>query len=290
MSEMQTAAAPDLALAGKTGFAGLSNAQVKAYRAEGFVFPFAAMSEAGALQFVNRIEEFERAYGERAAQVLRQKSHIVLTLVDELIRLEPVLDAVEALLGPDILCWSTSFFIKNPGDGKFISWHQDAPYWGLEADDIVTAWIALTASHAGNGCMRVIPGSHQTLLPHHDRPRAGNMLTRGQEVAATINEAEAVSIELAAGQFSLHHERMVHGSQPNTGDTRRIGLAVRYIRPTARQVVDPSDTAAIVRGTDRHHHFAPEPRPVVDMAPANLDFMERILAMRAGGVFRRKPG
>lgn len=265
----------------------LSGAQIGAYRADGVLFPLNAMNRARTAAFLDRLTQFESSYHDRAAQILRQKAHVVLTFVDELIRLEPVLDAVEALIGPDILCWSTSFFIKNPGDGKYISWHQDAPYWGLEADDVVTAWIALTASNRSNGCMRVVPRSHHTLLAHRQQPSAGNMLTRGQEVEATVDESRAVDVELEPGQFSLHHERMVHGSSPNTGSERRIGLAVRYIRPTARQVVDSSDTATVVRGTDGHRHFAPEPRPVADMTPENVDFLETILATRAGGVFRR---
>ena len=267
--------------------ASLSAADVASYNTNGYLFPRRAMSNSEAAGYRARLEHFEQQYSDVAAKVLRQKSHLVLTFVDELIRLEPVLDAVESILGPDILCWSTSFFIKNPGDGKYISWHQDAQYWGLEADDIVTAWLAITPSHVGNGCMRLVPRSHLSVLPHEDHPSRDNMLTRGQEVAAVVDENAAVDIELAPGQFSLHHEQIVHGSKPNAGYERRIGLSIRYIRPTARQVVDAKDSAALVRGVDCYDHFASEPRPARDMEPAMVHYLETILASRAGGVFRK---
>ncbi|MGE0797385.1 MAG: phytanoyl-CoA dioxygenase family protein [Lautropia sp.] len=287
MADARTAPAATDPRVRTPGSGSLTADQIAAYRAEGFCFPFTAMSTQAAQAYCDRLEQFERQHGQRASQILRQKSHLVLTFIDEIIRLDAILDAVQSLIGPDILCWSTSFFIKNPGDGRFISWHQDASYWGLEADDIVTAWIALSDSHLANGCMKIARRTHLALLPHNDRPEAGNMLTRGQEVAATVDERDVVPIELARGQFSLHHHQIVHGSGPNLGSTRRIGLAIRYVRPTARQVVDAHDTAMLVRGVDRHGHFQAEPRPRCDMDPAGIEFLEAALAVRAGGVFRR---
>jgi non-heme Fe2+,alpha-ketoglutarate-dependent halogenase len=269
------------------GLPALSPEQIRSYREEGYLFPFNALDRAGAAGYRARLEAFEAQYGARAAQILRQKAHLVLTFADELIRLEPVLDVVESLLGPDILCWSTSFFIKNPGDKKFISWHQDVQYWGLEADDVVTAWIALTPSNLSNGCMRVVPRSHLTVLSHQETHHPDNMLTRGQEVAAKVEEKDAVDLLLEPGQFSLHHERTIHGSKANFGSERRIGFSVRYLRPTARQVVEASDSATIVRGVDRHGHFAPEPRPTADMEPANVEFLDTLLSRRANGDYRR---
>ncbi len=265
---------------------GMSDAQVQAYRREGICFPFTAMSAERASAYRARLEAFERQYGSRGAEVLRQKSHLALTFVDELIRLEPVLDKVQTLLGPDILCWSTSFFIKNPGDGKFISWHQDAQYWGLEADDVVTAWIALTPSTPESGCMRVVPASHTRIVEHNDTRAENNMLTRGQEVAVEVDERTAWDVTLMPGEFSLHHERIIHGSRPNQGRDRRIGLAVRYVKPSARQVKEASDSAMLVRGTDVHGHFLPEPRPRADMDPAGVKFLDELLSKRAGGAYR----
>jgi len=267
---------------------GLTEAQVSQYWEKGFLFPFDALSPAEVAGYRGRIEAFEAEYGSRAGLILRQKSHVVLTFVAELVRLAPVLDKVQSLLGPDILCWSTSFFIKNPGDQKFVSWHQDAQYWGLEGDKMATAWIALTHSRPENGCMRVVPGSHKKVLEHRDVPNETNMLTRGQEIAARVDEADAVDVVLGPGQFSLHHELIVHGSNDNKGRDRRIGLAVRYIAPSARQVVEARDTATLVRGTDRFGHFEHEPRPKADMDPAAVQYLEDMLARRSGGIYRAK--
>ncbi len=266
---------------------GLTPDQIARYRENGFFFPLTALDPAEATDYFARVEAFEAQHGARAGQILRQKSHLVMTFADELIRLEPVLDAVESLIGPDILCWSTSFFIKNPKDGKFISWHQDADHWGLEADDIVTAWIALTPSNTSNGCLRLVPRTHLSALDHRYTDTPGNMLTRGQEVNVDVDENEAVDVTLEPGQFSLHHQLTVHGSRANTGNLRRIGFAIRYLRPTARQVVETKDSAMLVRGTDRHGNFAPEPRPGRDMDPENIAFLDRLLSARSGGDYRR---
>lgn len=268
------------------GGRGMSETQVQVYRRQGICFPFTAMSAGQASGYRARLEAFEQQYGSRGSEILRQKSHLALTFVDELIRLEPVLDKVQSLLGPDILCWSTSFFIKNPGDGKFISWHQDAQYWGLEADDVVTAWIALTPSTPETGCMRVVPESHTRIVEHNDTRAENNMLTRGQEVAVEVDERTAWDVTLMPGEFSLHHERIIHGSRPNRGGDRRIGLAVRYVKPSARQVRESSDSAMLVRGADVHGHFLPEPRPRADMDPAAVGFLDDLLSKRAGGAYR----
>jgi non-heme Fe2+,alpha-ketoglutarate-dependent halogenase len=170
----------------------LDRQTVDRYWREGFLFPLPALSASEVAAYRSRIEAFEVKYGARAAGILRQKSHLVLTFAAELIRLEPVLDAVESLIGPNILCWSTSFFIKNPGDKKFVSWHQDAQYWGLEGDKMVTAWIALSSSTPESGCMRAVTGSHKQKIEHRDTPSDTNMLTRGQEIAVEVSEADAI--------------------------------------------------------------------------------------------------
>lgn len=266
---------------------GLTQEQIKRYREDGYVFPLHAYDAAQATADAANVRALETQYGPRAGQILRQKSHLVLTWVDNLIRLDPVLDAVESLIGPDILCWTTSFFIKHPGDNRIVTWHQDATYWGLEADDIVSAWIALTPSHRGNGCMRVVPGTHTAPIEHQRRETKNNMLSMGQEVPYDEDTGKAVDIELAPGQFSLHHQLIVHGSEANNGTIPRMGLAIRYLKPHARQVVESTDTAMLVRGQDRVGHFKLEPRPKADMDPEAVAYFETMMATRNGGRYRR---
>ncbi len=174
---------------------------------------------------------------------------------------------MEDIIGPDILCWGTSFFIKERRDPGYVSWHQDLTYWGLEPPDIITAWVAFTDSNAANGAMRVIPASHKLdQAPHRDTFAAENLLSRGQEIMVDVDEREAAMLELAAGEMSLHHVRLIHGSDPNPSDDRRIGFAIRYIPTYVRQVAGSHDSATLVRGVDTYHHFEEEQRPSADMS------------------------
>ncbi|HEX4171254.1 MAG TPA: phytanoyl-CoA dioxygenase family protein, partial [Acetobacteraceae bacterium] len=196
---------------------------------------------------------------------------LLFTWLNDLIRHPRILDAVEDIIGPDILCWGTSFFIKERRNPSYVSWHQDSTYWGLEPPDIITAWVAFTDSTAANGAMRVIPATHKLdQVPHQDTFASQNLLSRGQEIMVDVDEREAVTLELAAGEMSLHHVRLIHGSDPNPSDDRRIGFAIRYIPTHVRQVAGSHDSATLVRGEDRYRHFQLEQRPDFDMSPGAI--------------------
>jgi ectoine hydroxylase-related dioxygenase (phytanoyl-CoA dioxygenase family) len=248
----------------------LSPDAVARYRAVGYHSPERCLSADEAAALRARLEAAEGALGQPLSGPMRQKPHLLFTWLAELVRNPRVLDAVEDLLGSDILCWSTGFFIKEARTDDYVSWHQDATYWGLSGPEVVTAWIALTPSTRANGCMRVIPGTHDRQLPHLDTFAPQNLLTRGQEIAVAVDEAVAVDIVLAPGEFSLHHVRIAHSSEPNRSDDRRIGFAIRYIAPHVRQVVGERDGAMLVRGTDRFGHFEPEVAPEADLSPAAI--------------------
>jgi chlorinating enzyme len=218
---------------------------------------------------------------------LRNKPHLLFTWANELIRHPVILDAVEDILGPNLLVWSSSFFIKDAHDPGYVSWHQDSTYWGLSHPDVVTAWIALSKSVVENGCMRVIPGTHlKDQLPHKDTFAENNLLTRGQEVQVVVNPDEAVDIELQPGEFSLHHVRLVHGSDPNNSEHRRIGYAVRYIPTYVRQTEGPRDCATLVRGVDNYHHFDLEPTPKADLDPDAVAYHQRVTEEAAKILYR----
>lgn len=181
------------------------------------------------------------------------------------------------MLGPNILCWGTSFFIKEPHNKSFVSWHQDSTYWGLDPADIVTAWVALSESSVENGAMRVIPDTHtMDQVAHRDTFAADNLLSRGQEIAVDVDEKEAVALPLEPGEMSLHHVRLIHGSEPNPSDRRRIGFAIRYLPTHVRQTVAKTDSATLVRGVDTYNHFLPERRPDADFSDAARAFHAEI--------------
>ncbi|MFO1058872.1 MAG: phytanoyl-CoA dioxygenase family protein [Dongiaceae bacterium] len=249
----------------------LSPEDVARYRERGYHYPVRAMSAEKAAWFMRKLEAHEAAHG-KLQGALRHKAHLYLTWLDELVRMPSILDAVGDILGPDLMVYSTSFFIKEPHDPGYVSWHQDAHYWGLDSGDVVTAWIALLDSDHGNGAMRVVPGTHLVDLPHVDTFAKNNMLSRGQEVAVDLGGRGFVEMELKAGEMSLHHVGIVHGSEPNNSDRRRVGFAVRYMAPHVKQTIVATDGATLVRGTDRYHHFEHEPSPKADMDPEAVAF------------------
>ncbi|HZB93076.1 MAG TPA: phytanoyl-CoA dioxygenase family protein [Stellaceae bacterium] len=264
----------------------LSPKEIERYREEGFVHPIRVMSKAEALALRQRLERYERETGAPLKGSLRHKSHLLFTWLAALVRHPRILDAVEDLYGGDLLCWSSNFFIKEQESPAFVSWHQDSTYWGLDRPDVVSAWVAFTPAHSGNGAMRVIPGSHKLdQIAHRDTFAKHNLLTRGQEIAVEVDEREAVTLELEPGEMSLHHVRLVHGSPPNLSEDRRIGFAIRYVPTSVRQIAG-EDSATLVRGEDRFGHFAPEPAPPADLDPAMLALHQRITERNAQILYR----
>ena len=255
----------------------LTQAQVEAFNRNGYHFPVRVISGAEANAYREKIEAFEFDHGLIMKTPYRNKPHMVFKWANQLIRHPRILDTVEDLLGPNLLVWGTSFFIKEPNDPAYISWHQDSTYWGLSHPDIVTAWVALTVSDVPNGAMRVIPGSHlKDQLPHKDTFAENNLLTRGQEVAVEVEDDKAVDLTLDAGEMSLHHVRIVHGSEPNRAPYRRLGFAIRYVPTYVRQTEGPRDYATLVRGKDEYHHFDYESVPRIDLGAREVAEHKRI--------------
>ena len=247
----------------------LPPAAVEQYRRDGFYFPVRVMSAAEARSYRDRLEEHERHQGAPLQSNMRHKVHLLFRWANALVRHPTILDAVEDIVGPDILCWTTNFFIKEARNPAFVSWHQDATYWGLDPDDVVTAWVALSDAPIASGAMKVLPGSHRGQLAHVDTFHPDNLLSRGQEISVEVDDRDGVFVPLEAGEMSLHHVKLVHGSEPNRTGDRRIGLAIRYIPPYVRQL-KVRDSAMLVRGVDRFGHYDPEPEPAADLDAAAL--------------------
>jgi len=264
----------------------LTEIQIAAYKREGYLAPVSVMSRADAREARATLERIEGGIGGPLRGDLRHKAHLLFPFLADMIRHPAILDAVEDVLGPDILCWNTNFFIKEAETPSFVSWHQDSTYWGLSSPDVCTAWVALTPSNIDNGAMAVIPGSHMMdQIPHRDTFDRHNLLTRGQEIAVEVDEREAVPLLLQPGEMSLHHVRLVHGSPPNPSHDRRIGFAIRYI-PTSIHQLEGTDSATLVRGEDRYGHFELEPRPDHDMQDDMLVLHQRLTKGAAQILYR----
>ena len=245
----------------------LDGADVERYRRDGIVFPLDVLSPAEAQGMLRQLEATESALGGRLAGRNNQKPHLLHPWMDAVVRHPAILDAVEDVLGPNLLCWGSQFFAKDPGDETYVSWHQDGTYWGLSSPDVMTAWVALTPSIPENGCMRVIPGTHKTQVPHEDTFAQSNLLSRGQEIAVEVDAAKALDVVLQPGQMSLHHVLIFHGSERNHSDIRRIGFAIRYVPTSVFQTSGIRESALLVRGVDEYGHFDHESSPESDMHP-----------------------
>ena len=250
----------------------LTEHQVQDFRAEGFVPPFSVATTNLMQEMRSKLESFEQAQGGALRGSQRFKNHLLFKWLSDFIRTPRILDAVEDLIGPDILVWSTDWWIKEPRSPQFVSWHQDSQYWGLDSDRLVTVWVALSPATVQSGCMRVLPGSHVGPdLAHQDTYHDNNMLTRGQEIGG-VDENLAVNLEVDTGEATLFAYRIAHASHPNRTDDRRIGLAIRYIPPDTRQAYSNEDSAALVRGVDRFENFKLEPEPRYDLDPVAVEF------------------
>ena len=168
---------------------------------------------------------------------------------------------MESLIGKNILVCGTTLFIKNPNIKGFVSYHQDAKYIGLEPHNWVTAWVAITDSNENNGCMRMWSGSHKENLKDHDQMfNEGNLLTRGQTVN-DVPKSETTPLILKAGQMSLHHPKVVHGSDLNKSNDRRIGFVIQsYIGTNVKQVLG-KNSVQLARGEDKYNYHEKIGRP-----------------------------
>ncbi len=247
----------------------LTETQIEDFRRDGYAFPFTAVEPSQAAEYRRRIEAYEAKVGHDANRTLKIKGHLAFPWLVDLGRNPRILDAVEDLIGPDILLFGASIFAKDGRDPRYVSWHQDSAYFGLSPHEEVTAWVAFTEATEENGCLRIIPGSHRGPdMKHVETFAKDNMLAKGQELQG-IDESLAVAMPLAPGQFSLHHERTAHGSAPNRGTDRRIGFAFFYIPTHVRSTIGRRP-ATLVRGVDRFGHWDLDALPAMDLDPAAM--------------------
>nr|ADI22190.1 hypothetical protein [uncultured gamma proteobacterium HF0200_34B07]ADI22296.1 hypothetical protein [uncultured actinobacterium HF0200_46I24] len=254
----------------------LSGDEISRYQKDGVVAPITVMSASDASELRHRLESAESSFPQIIGPEKRNNAHYVLACLDEIVHREEILDAVACLIGPDIVLTNTVLFIKEPNSLHHVTYHQDATYMGLEPQNSLTAWIALTESTCENGCVRMIQGSHLLEVQQHiDTFGEDNILTRGQQIE-NVDEKHALDIELEPGQMSLHHARTIHGSRPNKTNERRIGIALQsFAHPSTRQV-HGQDYALLVRGCDDYGNFTKGPRPNAEVDLANVVFRDRV--------------
>ena len=253
--------------------------QVADYWEKGYAAPAQVLSFEQAADFRAGFETYEiskwgrsgRAYEDADGWEWLRKPHRYARWAFELATHPRVVDAIEDILGPNVMLWDSKLFPKLARSASYVSWHPDGTYLGLESlTDVLTAWIALSDSLPENGAMRAIPGSHKHGQLQHSATFAdGNLLLNGQVIEG-IEPAAAVDIPLWAGEISVHHMMLVHGSLPNASDQPRIGISINYVTPAVCET-KMTRPALLLRGEDRYGHFAPLHSPFISTSPLSGD-------------------
>ncbi|MEK9685638.1 MAG: phytanoyl-CoA dioxygenase family protein [Rhodospirillaceae bacterium] len=256
----------------------LSDEQVNDFKRKGYVYPLDGISADEAAACREDIEYYEKDTGSHAQFSLTLKAHMPFGRICRLISNERILDAVEDLIGPNIICWGSSVFAKDVGDGKWISWHADTYYYGLVPQESLTLWLAFTPANPYTGCIRCIPGSHLVRTEFENDPSPDNLLIRGQ-TTKDVDETQAEFMPLEPGQFSIHHECTVHSSEPNQSKDRRIGISIHYATPGTRQTKwhgEGKPVATLLRGVDDYGYWDYEDLTVVDYDPQIAAHMVKV--------------
>lgn len=262
----------------------LDQSEVERFDRDGIVFPLRIFEPDEVAVWLAGLERIEAQRAGRLPPSSNAKPHLLIPFLWDIVRDRRVVDPVEDLLGPDILCWGTSFIIKNANDARYVAWHQDATYWGLSAPKAITVWVAFTPSVPENGCVRVVPGTHREPLPHGNSGDPKNLLGRREMALADIDEAKAVDVVLAPGEASVHSALILHGSSPNASASRRVGFAIRYIPADVRHVGSERNSATLVRGRS-FGHFDLERRPEGEFDPAAVTHHAAVFRLAMTNIF-----
>jgi non-heme Fe2+,alpha-ketoglutarate-dependent halogenase len=258
----------------------LSQTQVEQYRHDGYLFPFPALTAAELAECNDGLLRFESWLGKPVNKGdfrWRSASYVILPWVDALVRHKRILDVVEDLIGPDILVYTATWFIKEAKSPTFAAWHQDATYFGLEPYEHVTAWVALSEADAEAGCMEVVSSHGRPRQMSHAALGLQNSINgAGQAIVEPFDERDAAMMALDAGSFSLHHTLCRHRSAPNRADHRRVGLGISYIPARCRLTGTVRMCARLVRGHDSFGHFDLVAPPEGELHPAALERHERV--------------
>lgn len=266
------------------------------FERDGIAWPFIALPENKTFDLEQRYRHFQSEVTKFRGRECHLKPHLVSTWLDDIVHNPVILDAVEAAIGPDILLWSSDFAVKAAGQGTWVPWHQDTPYWNLSTTDVVSVWFAITPATIANGAMKVMLGTHRSGAlgkinfdgdPHKGvangkrKSSEGNLFFYDHIMDEKVDESRALDVELQPGEFSIHNIELLHGGGPNESDHDRIGFVMRFI--SAETYCKSSvDSAMLVRGSYQGEHFELEPRPTADFSAKAMAALEHAVSFPSG--------
>jgi ectoine hydroxylase-related dioxygenase (phytanoyl-CoA dioxygenase family) len=263
---------------------GLPADKVAQWRYDGFLSPFPLLDDDALRACREGVARYEAWLGApintHADLRWRSMPYLILPWAADLARHPVILDAVASLLGPDILIFTSTFFIKEPRSPTIAAWHQDSTYYGLEPKEEVTVWVALSDAGEAAGCMDALsfrgdPRQHS----HVSRVVKDSVNRAGQVITGPLDAHAPTPMPLAAGWFSMHHGLCPHRSGPNTSDHRRIGLGLNYIPTRVKPAGAVRHAAMLVRGVDRFGHFESAAWPTVELGEKELATHARAMSL-----------
>ena len=247
----------------------LSRQQIRQFNDTGYISPLDVFSAEEAdvqRDFFDGILAVTAARGQNSYSI--NGWHRTCRSIHDLVTEPRILDYLQDLLGEDLICWGTHYFCKMPGEGKRVSWHQDASYWPLTPAKTVTVWLAIDDADEENSAMQVIPGSHLNGQVDYEKSADEEHNVLNQTVRDPLEYGETpVTLAMAAGQISLHTDLLLHGSEPNRSTRRRCGLTMRFVPSDVRAHKGWNKSAVICRGTNPEDHWVHHPRPAGDQIP-----------------------
>jgi non-heme Fe2+,alpha-ketoglutarate-dependent halogenase len=247
----------------------LTQAQIDTFHRDGLVAPVDCLSPEQVAAHLAVIEDYEAKTGESISRTIRVRAVLALKWLLDVARGPVVAGAMQDLIGPNVVLFLSGVWSKGAGDGRFVSWHQDGAYNPFDRNTGATAWLALTDASEEMGCMHVVPGSHRDPnVTHAETFDPANLLSRGQ-TAQGVDTSRAVPIPLKAGQISIHHEMVVHGSGPNLSGRRRMGISLNCCAAEAKPLAG-IDSAVLIAGENTPGHWRLNRDPAFDFDPAAM--------------------
>ncbi len=171
----------------------------------------------------------------------------------ELMSNPKILDAVESLIGAELFS-NPAYNVrpKVPGVAAgAVPWHQDKSYWpGANANPVITVWIPLVDATLENGCLHLIPRTHEKKAVVHDRENhSGTGYTTMPEDYIEKRKKEIIALPMKAGSAVLFNDRLIHSSTPNNSQHVRWSVDLRY-QPTDQDPMSDIGAGFLVRSND----------------------------------------
>tara|TARA_A100001015_G_C15034020_1_gene734913 strand:+ start:1513 stop:2313 length:801 start_codon:yes stop_codon:yes gene_type:complete len=243
---------------------------IKEYNESGFFFPLNALDQNKVDYYLSSVYDCQTSNNNNPKLDCLNKSYLLFKWANSLIREKSILNHVSKILGPNLFCYSLNIFIKPAKSESFVSPHQDSSYWDLSPPSLLTAWIALTDVEENQGPVCYWSKTHKKGdIPFENINNKNNLLKTGQTSKIDFHNYKKNKVLLKSGQMSMHHLMVVHGSEKNTSNRDRVGVAIRYMSTNVKNT-KMKKSAMLVSGADEFNNWFHETEPVNDLGKQEI--------------------